>query len=142
MTRPTDLRLKSSVSHEFLTVLAVVLLLGGPVRGQEKAPVLVMVSVDGMKPEYVTHGEEHGARVPNLRRMMKEGTYAEGVQGVIPTVTYASHTALATGVWPAKHGIYANTLFDPLDKGKTAWYWYAEDIQGPTIWDVARGAGR
>jgi len=105
-------------------------------------PVLVMVSVDGMKPEYVTHADEHGAKVPNLRRMMKEGTYAEGVQGVIPTVTYASHTALVTGVWPAKHGIFANTLFDPLDKGKTAWYWYAEDIKVPTIWDAAREAGR
>lgn len=101
-----------------------------------------MVSVDGMKPEYVTQADEHGAKVPNLRRMMKEGTYAEGVQGVVPTVTYASHTALVTGVWPAKHGIYANTLFDPLDKGKSAWYWYAEDIRVPTIWDVAREAGR
>lgn len=103
---------------------------------------MVMVSVDGMKPEYVTQADEHGAKVPNLRRMMKEGTYAEGVQGVVPTVTYASHTALVTGVWPAKHGIYANTLFDPLDKGKSAWYWYAEDIRVPTIWDVAREAGR
>jgi len=101
-----------------------------------------MVSVDGMKPEYVTQADEHKAKVPNLRRMMKEGTYAEGVQGVVPTVTYASHTALVTGVWPAKHGIYANTLFDPLDKGKSAWYWYAEDIRVPTIWDVAREAGR
>jgi len=125
-----------------LTVLAVVLFLGGPLSAQEKAPVLVMVSVDGMKPEYVTHADEHGAKVPNLRRMMKEGTYAEGVQGVIPTVTYASHTTLTTGVWPAKHRIYANTLFDPLDKAKQAWYWYSEDIKVPTIWDVAREAGR
>ena len=95
-----------------------------------------------MKPEYITHADEHGAKVPNLRRMMKEGTYAEGVQGVVPTVTYPSHTTLVTGVWPAKHGIYANTLFDPLDKGKTAWYWYAEDLKAPTIWDAAREAGR
>ena len=39
---------------------------------------------------------------------------AEGVQGVIPTVTYPSHTTLITGVWPAKHGIFGNTTFDPL----------------------------
>ena len=37
---------------------------------QRKTPVLILVSVDGMKPEYVTHAEEHGAKVPNLRRMM------------------------------------------------------------------------
>jgi len=146
MTRPTAFRFRSAVSLRFLTGLIIVLFLGGSLSAQEKAPVLapvlVMVSVDGMKPEYVTHADEHGAKVPNLRRMMKEGAYAEGVQGVIPTVTYASHTALVTGVWPAKHGIYANTLFDPLDKGKTAWYWYAEDIKVPTLWDVAREAGR
>ena len=142
MIRLTAVCPNSSVSLRHLTTLVVVLFLAWPVCAHEKAPVLVMVSVDGMKPEYVTQADEHGAKVPNLRRMMKEGTYAEGVQGVVPTVTYASHTALVTGVWPAKHGIYANTLFDPLDKGKAAWYWYAEDIRVPTIWDVAREAGR
>jgi predicted AlkP superfamily pyrophosphatase or phosphodiesterase len=126
----------------FLTLLALVLFLCVSLQAQDKAPVLVMVSVDGMKPEYVTHADEHGAKVPNLLRMMKEGTYAEGVQGVVPTVTYPSHTTLVTGVWPAKHGILANTLFDPLDKGKQAWYWYAEDLKAPTIWDAAREAGR
>jgi len=28
---------------------------------------------------------------------MKEGTYAEGVQGVVPTVTYPSHTNAGDG---------------------------------------------
>lgn len=124
-----------------VSLISFFFLLSATLRAQE-TPTLVMVSVDGMKPEYVTHAEEHGAKVPNLRQMMKEGMYAEGVQGVVPTVTYPSHTTLVTGVWPAKHGIYANTLFDPLDKGKQAWYWYAEDLKAPTIWDAAREAGR
>jgi predicted AlkP superfamily pyrophosphatase or phosphodiesterase len=111
-------------------------------EAQEGKPILVMVSVDGMRPDYITHADEHGAKVPNLRRFITEGTYAEGVQGVVPTVTYPSHTTLVTGVWPAKHGIYANALFDPLDKGKMAWYWYAEDLKAPTLWDAAARAGR
>jgi predicted AlkP superfamily pyrophosphatase or phosphodiesterase len=142
MTTPTEFWFHRGVPLRFLTALALVLFLGASLQGQDKTPALVMVSVDGMKPEYVTHAEEHGAKVPNLRRMMKEGTYAEGVQGVVPTVTYPSHTTLVTGVWPAKHGIYANSLFDPLDKGKQAWYWYAEDLKVPALWDVAREAGR
>jgi len=73
--------------------------------------------------------------------MMKEGTYAEGVQGVVPTVTYPSHTDAGDGVWPAKHGIMRTRLFDPLDKGKQAWYWYAGGLKAPTIWDAAREAG-
>jgi predicted AlkP superfamily pyrophosphatase or phosphodiesterase len=57
-------------------------------------------------------------------------------------VTYPSHTTLVTGVWPAKHGILANATFDPLEKNYQGWYWYSEDIRVPTLWDVARQAGR
>jgi predicted AlkP superfamily pyrophosphatase or phosphodiesterase len=116
---------------------------GLAVYGQESStPLLVIVSVDGMKPEYLTSAEAHGASVPNLRKFLKEGAYAEGVIGVIPTVTYPSHTTLLTGVWPATHGIWANTTFDPLQKNYDGWYWYAEDIQVPTLWDAAAKAGR
>jgi predicted AlkP superfamily pyrophosphatase or phosphodiesterase len=110
---------------------------------QEKTPpLLVMISVDGMRPDYITEADAHGARVANLRRFLKEGTYAEGVAGVVPTVTYPSHTTLVTGVWPAKHGIFANTTFDPLQQNNQGWYWYTEDIRVPTLWDAAAAAGR
>jgi predicted AlkP superfamily pyrophosphatase or phosphodiesterase len=105
-------------------------------------PLLVMISIDGLRPDYITAADAHGAKVPNLRRFMKEGTYADGVQGVVPTVTYPSHTTLITGVWPAKHGILANATFDPLRKNAEGWYWYSEDIQVPTLWDAAAKAGR
>jgi predicted AlkP superfamily pyrophosphatase or phosphodiesterase len=106
------------------------------------APLLVIISIDGLRPDYVTAADAHGAKVPNLRRFLKEGTYADGVQGVVPTVTYASHTTLVTGVWPTKHGVYANTTFDPLRKNAEGWFWYAEDIRVPTLWDAAAKAGR
>jgi predicted AlkP superfamily pyrophosphatase or phosphodiesterase len=114
-----------------------------PAAAQEKpAPLLVVISVDGLRPDYITAADVHGARVPNLRKFLREGTFAEGVTGVIPTVTYPSHTTLVTGVWPAKHGILANTTFDPLQKNHEGWYWYAEDIRVPTLWDAATAAGR
>jgi predicted AlkP superfamily pyrophosphatase or phosphodiesterase len=102
---------------------------------------VLLISVDGMKPEYVTKADEHGLKVPNMRKMMQEGAYAEGVIGVVPTVTYPSHTTLVTGVWPEKHGIYANTTFDPERKNLGGWYWYFEDIKVPTLWDAAKSAG-
>jgi predicted AlkP superfamily pyrophosphatase or phosphodiesterase len=122
--------------------LAAVFLFAAIALAQRQAPpLLVMISVDGMRPDYVTEAEAHGAKVPNLRRFLKEGAYAEGVVGVVPTVTYPSHTTLVTGVWPAKHGILANTTFDPLQKNQGGWYWYTEDICVPTLWDVAAAAG-
>jgi predicted AlkP superfamily pyrophosphatase or phosphodiesterase len=126
------------------TLLVILALATGiPLVGQEKAaPLLVVISVDGLRPDYVTEAEAHGTKVPNLRRFLKEGTYAQRVVGVVPTVTYPSHTTLMTGVWPAKHGIFANTMFDPLQKNLQGWYWYAEDIRVPTLWDAAAQAGR
>jgi predicted AlkP superfamily pyrophosphatase or phosphodiesterase len=116
---------------------------GPGLAGQEKtAPLLVLISVDGLRPDYVTAADQHGAKVPQLRKFLREGTYAEGVTGVVPTVTYPSHTTLMTGVWPANHGIWANTTFDPLQKNYQGWYWYAEDIRVPTLWDAAAAAGR
>jgi predicted AlkP superfamily pyrophosphatase or phosphodiesterase len=105
-------------------------------------PLIVMISVDGMRPDYVTAADAHGAKIPNLRKFLTEGMYADGVEGVVPTVTYPSHTTLVTGVWPIKHGILANTTFDPLQKNFQGWYWYAEDIHAPALWDVMSQAGR
>ena len=127
----------------FFLVLSVCWLVSGArAQGQQQPPLVVMISVDGLRPDYITAADAHGAKVPNLRRMMKEGTYADGVTGVVPTVTYPSHTTLVTGVWPAKHGIYGNAVFDPLQKNYQGWYWYAEDIRVPTLWDAAAQAGR
>jgi predicted AlkP superfamily pyrophosphatase or phosphodiesterase len=132
--------------HHFssIVLLAIAGLLAPASPSQEKAPVplLLVISVDGLRPDYVTAADAHASGIPNLRRFLKDGTYAEGVQGVIPTVTYPSHTTLVTGVWPAKHGILANTTFDPLRKNEEGWYWYTEDIRVPTLWDAAARAGR
>jgi predicted AlkP superfamily pyrophosphatase or phosphodiesterase len=106
----------------------------------QAAPVL-MISIDGLKPECVTHAAEHGLRVPTLRRFLSEGSYADGVVAVLPTVTYPDHTTLITGVWPAEHGIVNNTVFDPKLTMDGAWYWYAGDIRVPTLWDAAHQKG-
>jgi predicted AlkP superfamily pyrophosphatase or phosphodiesterase len=104
------------------------------------APLVVFISVDGLKPEAIINADSHGLKVPNLRAFMMDGTYATAVRGVLPTVTYPSHTTLLTGASPAKHGVYDNTTFDPLARNERGWYWYAEDIKTPTLWDAAAAA--
>jgi len=102
---------------------------------------LVIISLDGMRPDYVTHADEHGLKIPTLRSFLTQGTYAEGVTGVIPTVTSPSHTAIVTGVWPAQHGIYDNTTFDPLHEHPNVWYWFFKDIKVETLYQAADKAG-
>jgi predicted AlkP superfamily pyrophosphatase or phosphodiesterase len=108
---------------------------------QKKKPLVILISIDGMKPEAVLDASAHGLTLPNLTRMMHDGVYSTGVTGVLPTLTYPSHTTIMTGVSPAKHGIYSNTTFDPLNKNEQGWYWYTEDIKVPTLWDAAHAAG-
>jgi predicted AlkP superfamily pyrophosphatase or phosphodiesterase len=104
------------------------------------APVL-MISIDGLKPEYVTQANAKGLKIPYLRTMLANGTYADGVVGVWPTVTYPSHTTLITGVWPAEHGIFNHLEYDPEQHDGGAWNWYTADIRVPTLWRVAHAAG-
>jgi hypothetical protein len=105
---------------------------GGPV---------VLLSIDGLRPDYVLEADRYGLLIPELRRVLAEGAHARAMTGVLPTVTYPSHTTLVTGVSPARHGILGNRTFDPLGRNREGWYWYAEDIRVPTLWDAARKAG-
>lgn len=104
------------------------------------APVL-MISVDGLKPECVLDADAHGLKIPFLRSLLRDGAHARGVNGVWPTVTYPSHTTLLTGLSPAEHGIYNNLEFDPKHTFADAWYWYAQQIRVPTLWQAAHEAG-
>jgi len=42
---------------------------------------------------------------------------------------------------PAAHGIYNNRLLDPENRSFGAWYWYARDIEVPTLLDVVHARG-
>jgi predicted AlkP superfamily pyrophosphatase or phosphodiesterase len=103
-------------------------------------PFMMLISIDGLKPESVLEATSHGLKVPNLRALLTDGAFATGVHGVLPTLTYPSHMAILTGTSPAKHGIYSNTTFDPLRRNQRGWYWYAEDVKVPTLWDAAAAA--
>lgn len=133
------MRVRAALWPVFMCLFAL-----GPVAGAAAQPAtvpVVLLSVDGLKPDYVLEAERLGVHVPNLRRMVDEGAHATGVRGVTPTVTYPSHTTLVTGVSPSVHGILNNSPFDPLNTNDNGWYWYAEDIKVPTLWDAAGTAG-
>lgn len=119
-------------------IFAAGLLACAPLRAE---PVL-LISIDGLRPGDVIEAQQRGLKIPNLQQFMARGAYATGVTGVLPTVTYPSHTTLITGASPARHGVVSNTTFDPKQINAGGWYWYASDIKLPTLWSAAAAAGR
>ncbi|RXK86051.1 alkaline phosphatase family protein [Filimonas effusa] len=102
----------------------------------QKAKYVVMISVDGFRPDFYT---DASWPTPNMQQMKEEGVYASGVRGVFPTVTYPSHTTLITGVTPGKHGICYNTAFSP--DFSNGWNTDASLIKAETLWDAVKKAG-
>jgi predicted AlkP superfamily pyrophosphatase or phosphodiesterase len=109
--------------------------------GDESSPEFVLLlSIDGLRPEFYLDPQGHGMELPTLRDLMRRGVYAEAVTGSYPSVTYPSHTTMITGVPPARHGVYNNYLFDPKGLFRY-WYWQSKAIRVPTLWDAVKAKG-
>lgn len=134
----------------FLATLCALLILGGllsasgalssarPARPQH----VILISVDGMPPDYYTAPEKLGLKVPTLKLLKQEGAHAAAVEGVYPTVTYPQHTTMVTGLRPAAHGIVQNRIFEAPSAPQTRfWYWYANALKAETLWTLAKKAG-
>ena len=102
-----------------------------------RAEHVVLISVDGLRPEFYL---EERWPAPMIRRMAREGAHAERVRGVTPTVTYPSHTTLVTGALPARHGITHNRPFE-AGGPSGAWNVESERIRVPTLWDAVAEQG-
>ncbi len=100
---------------------------------------LLVISIDGLDHRYLRDADQLGLKIPHLRKLLKEGAWADhGVIGVVPTVTFPSHTAIVTGVRPDQHGILNNNR--PKEEGGER-YFFASMIKVPTLWDAAKRAG-
>jgi predicted AlkP superfamily pyrophosphatase or phosphodiesterase len=103
---------------------------------------LVVLSVDGMRPDFYRRPKEFGLKIPNLLELVKAGASADTVESIYPTTTYPAHATLVTGVPPSAHGIYSHLAsLDPTEKARP-WCWFARALRVPTLWDVVRATGR
>jgi predicted AlkP superfamily pyrophosphatase or phosphodiesterase len=108
---------------------------------QRAKPHVVLVSLDGFKPDYIDRFE-----LPNVRRVASRGVRARAMTPVFPSLTFPNHYSLVTGLRPARHGIVSNTFYDRT-RGQTyalsnqvavrdgSWY------RGEPIWVTAETQG-
>jgi len=105
--------------------------------------IVVLISVDGFASYYL---DDPKAQMPVIRRLAREGASAGRMVVPLPSVTWPCHTTLATGAYPAKHGVIGNSYWD-RDAGKVVplipdpLFDKDEIVKIPTIYDVAHQAG-
>lgn len=134
---PTRLRrahARSGLAVDCHSVLKLTFLLTFVLTAAAKGP-LVVVSVDGLDYRYLANSGRMGLKIPNIRKLMREGQTAAGVTGAFPTVTWPSHTTMITGADPVKHGILANWR-PPGDR-----YLDYSQIRVPSLIGAAHDAG-
>jgi predicted AlkP superfamily pyrophosphatase or phosphodiesterase len=116
-----------------LCVLALLLALPGAAQAGE--PVVILLSWDGVRHDYLTRGD-----FPALARIQREGTQAEKLVTVFPSLTFPSHVSLATGANVEHHGIVANTFRDRV-RGKFQYENDASWLEAEPIWVTAERQG-
>lgn len=74
---------------------------------QENKPYVILISADGFRYDYAEK-----FKAEHLMAFAEEGVKATSMIPVFPSVTYPNHYALATGLYPAHHGIVQNAFYD------------------------------
>ena len=70
---------------------------------QQDKPYLILISLDGFRWDYQDLYE-----TPAMDRIAENGVRADALVPVFPTLTFPNHYSIATGLYPASHGLVGN----------------------------------
>jgi len=104
------------VRRRFITVLLLLFLFSSlsiaPDNGSAAQEIggssSLLIVLDGLRPDYVTPD-----LMPNVCALGKRGVVCEAHHSVFPTVTRVNSASIATGSYPATHGLMGNSVFFP-----------------------------
>ncbi len=135
--RPVVAALCAGLLYACTTPAAIAPVPPAPVA-EVRAPVTILVGIDGFRPDYLDRGV-----TPVLSKLAARGVRAT-MRPSFPTKTFPNFYTLVTGKRPDRHGIVANRFEDPARPGKTFTmrseqpYWWD---QGEPVWNAAEKAG-
>lgn len=89
-------------------------------------PTIILLSIDGMRADYLDK-----YKPPTLTRIAKQGVKARWLIPSFPTKTFPNHYTIATGLYPAHHGIVENNIWD---FGTTFSLSKREEVQNSRWW--------
>ena len=85
--------------------IALLLVACRPVVLPAERAILILVSIDGFRWDYLDRYE-----APNLRQLAANGVRAEGLIPQFPSKTFPNHYTIVTGLKLANHGIISNNM--------------------------------
>src|SRR3954447_1393203 len=110
-------------------------------RTADRDAHVVLISLDGFTARALA---DPAVPPPTLRRLAQVRAMAKVMIPANPTVTWANHTSIITGVTPARHGVIYNGLLVPEPGAPPKvepWRDKAEMVHAPTLYDAAHDAG-
>lgn len=99
---------------------------------RDKSQILLVVSYDSFNKGYLDLKVS-----PNLERVQQEGISVQYLRNVFPTKTFPNHFSIATGLYPDKHGVVNNEIFDSKLKESVKYgndFYHMDDKQVTPIW--------
>jgi predicted AlkP superfamily pyrophosphatase or phosphodiesterase len=97
---------------------------------------LIVFSADAMVYEDLAYLRT----LPNYKKYLAGGAEVKTLKSIYPTVTYPVHVSIATGTYPARHGVVSNYELHP-GVLKLPWYWFHQPVRERDIFDAARAGG-
>ncbi|MCD6083295.1 alkaline phosphatase family protein [Candidatus Aerophobetes bacterium] len=102
----------------------------------------VLIGLDGVSSEFALRMVKEG-KLPNLKRLIDEGTLAPYCLSSLPTSTPENWTTIATGAWNGTHQVMSFQVFQPENlKGRWVAGYTSKESQAEFIWDAAERAGK
>lgn len=94
----------------------------------------IVISIDGFRNDLYPKTVDEA---PILMTLLAKGAHAKGLVPVYPSITYANHATIVSGVRPDRHGIWSNKIFSRTQGPMQSWYFSAQSFHVPTLWDSA-----
>ena len=80
-----------------------------PAAVQQPAHPLILISVDGLRADYLLRGI-----TPTITALAARGVTTRAMRPSFPSLTFPNHYSIVTGQRPDHHGIIHNNMDDPL----------------------------
>jgi predicted AlkP superfamily pyrophosphatase or phosphodiesterase len=91
-----------------LCLVLLAALLGAASAASAKPDLLILVSIDGFRADYLQRGQ-----TPAISALAADGVSA-AMRPAFPSLTFPNHYTLVTGLYPDHHGVIDNTMDDPV----------------------------